>query len=602
MSSNTTKEQQTSIATPARLVGVVRRKDSKSHSSIGKMSFETPRHKLFGIQPQLPQHIVSELISNPRKKGVDAKNINIDYKHLCSKIITSNDGVPFNNSDDIEMCVLSRKTKELSDYDINDTSMYDEGIKFIVDICNDTSFYSLKENILSCVKVYPKIWYDEDNYPRPTGTSTTVSIKKYDFDITEQLSPDERMMEEEFSRLRMNDTMTVVFEFNIRPEMLTHQEDCDINRSLEHKFCDKKSKIICNKEVIEYKSIETDKNLKTELKIYCDTRDISKYFIGYYGELLKATRLEGTNSSHKSNRIIGLYDGLEVKHENIQYLKEIPLTKCSGLHTYYSAHGTPARESSDLKLKSIGGGGMDNCSLIIGDKDCIYNFNADKIRNTAAHKKYHMTELKIKFPDDSPMHNESRLFLKKITDPKKYTPPNNPHFYKIIESIRETQYKNAIEKWGTKYTSVNYFKCGKCHNELESTKFINSEKKTGGTCNKCRKVPTPIKKKKMKLKKYNFTNTSGSDSDSDYSFSYGGGGAANGGGGASNGGVSAANGVSTDNGFSADNSVTGGGCAKAKESLSTNKERYNKIISEDLRLKLKSLSLTQEELYNFTNE
>ena len=80
--------------------------------------------------------------------------------------------------------------------------------------------------------------------------------KKYDFDITEQLSPDERMMEEEFSRLRMNDTMTVVFEFNIRPEMLTHQEDCDINRSLEHKFCDKKSKIICNKEVIEYKSIE----------------------------------------------------------------------------------------------------------------------------------------------------------------------------------------------------------------------------------------------------------------------------------------------------------------------------------------------------------
>ena len=47
------------------------------------------------------------------------------------------------------------------------------------------------------------------------------------------------MMEEEFSRLRMNDTMTVVFEFNIRPEMLTHQEDCDINRSLEHKFCDK---------------------------------------------------------------------------------------------------------------------------------------------------------------------------------------------------------------------------------------------------------------------------------------------------------------------------------------------------------------------------
>lgn len=519
MSSNTLKEQlevaSAGGATPARIVSGVRHKDGKSQSRIGKMSFETPCHKLFGIQPQLPQHIVSELISNPRKKSIDAKNIHIKYKHLQSNIVTSNDGVPFNNSDDIESCVLSRKTKELSDYDINDTSMYDEGIKFIVDICNDASFYSLKENILSCVKVFPKIWYEEDNYPRPTGTSDTVSIKKYDFDITnEQLSPDEKMMLEEFSRLRMNDTMTVVFEFNIRPEMLTHQEDCDINRSLEHKFCDKKTKIICNNSVIEYKSIETVKNLKTELKIYCDTRDTSKYFIGYYGELVKEVRSGARQSSEQSNRIIGLYDGLEVKQENIQYLKEIPITKGSGLYTYYSANGTPARESSEEKLKDIGGGGMENCSLIIGEKDCIYNFNADKIRNNTDHKKYHMTELKIKFPDDSPMHNESRLFLKKITDPKKYTPPNNPHFYKIIESIRETQYKEAVDKWGTKYTSVNYFKCGKCHIELQSTKFINNEKKSGGICNKCRKAPIPSKKKKkIKLTKRKLTEISDSDSD-----------------------------------------------------------------------------------------
>ena len=549
-------------------------KTAYSSSGIGKLSAETPRHALDQINEQLPQNIVSELISNPRKKGIDAKNIDIKCDLLKSNIKSSNDGNPFKNSDDIVSCVLSRKTKCSKDYDINDTSMYDEGLKFIVDMCNEASFYSLDRSILSCVKVFPKLWYEEDNYPPPKGTSDRVSIKQYDFDINHKtLSADEMMIKQEFLTMRTKDYMNVVFNFDIRPDKLTYQEDCEINRSLEYKFCDSETNIICNNQPIIYKDIKTEMCIRTEIKLYVDSRDSNKSFIGYEGLLLKDTRTGSDGDNKILPRIISLHNGLEVDRETKNYIKVIPSE--SQVDTYYSAARTPFRESIEEKLKSIGGGGSDNCSFILGGQDCIYNFNTDIIKNNADHKKYHMTEFKIKFPDERSMHDESRLFLKKITDPKKYTPPNNAHFYKIIESIREGNYKKAIETWGTKYTSVNYYTCGGCNEELDSSKFIIKEKKPGGKCSICRKKTNPIKKKKKikfnssKVKKHN-TDTSVAD-------------------------TSATSATST-----ADPQDNLPESSEIPPPLPPNKDRYSEVISEELRLKLKALNLSKEELYNLT--
>jgi hypothetical protein len=468
---------------------------------------DTPNHKLLGIEQQLPQNLVSEIASNPKKKKIGANLIDITFKYDESYLQMMNDGVPFKNSEDIIRCLLYRKTQNLAKQEINDVSLYDEGIKFIVDISNSAEFYSLNDNILSCVKVFPNIWYEEDDYPKPKGNSDRVSILSYDIDITQSISGDEQKIYDDFlSKISQKKNITVLFIFNIRTDKLLYQADWEINRFLENKFCDD-TKLIFNNEAIKFMDIRTEQFVQEKIKLYYNTRMPNIFYMKYNGKIIskKSDSSKYKEPTKGQERIISLNNGKEICEGDETYLAEIPLTDDSGIITYYSANNTRLRDKIKTKLEDIGNSGKDNCCLILGRTDCIYHFNADKIRNNSDHKKYHMTEIHITFSEDSVYTEKSRKFLNTITNKKKYEPTNNPYFHQIIESIRENQYNEAKDKWGTKYTDPDTIKCVVCKEDKEFKKFTKGEKEKdnscGSTCKECKKTPTPPKKKKIIVKK-----------------------------------------------------------------------------------------------------
>ena len=264
---------------PARIVGGARHKDAYK-SSMG----DTPKSKYTKTSRLQISKIISELLSNGIKKGIESRNILFALNESEFQLDIFNNGIPFEDINDMINCLIVRNYKSQNEYDINDISMFNEGHKSILDRCQRAWLFSLKGNILSCIEVVPEIWYKTDIYPTDIYNTDHESIIKYEFDITKdkELNIHEKCMYSKFKEITKEKKMNVAFRYKFIKEKVEIEQDNDIINYLSYKWRNIKTKLeiwrplMKSFQIIEHTSIHTCYKNHTPINLFYNNKSLNE--------------------------------------------------------------------------------------------------------------------------------------------------------------------------------------------------------------------------------------------------------------------------------------------------------------------------------------
>lgn len=378
--------------------------------------------------------LAKEIASNSRKKNIGAK---ICAMHITiDELIYGNDGIAFDSLEEMFTCLTSRINPSNDNYDVNDTSMFNDGTKSVGERSRLARYFSTDRD--KKVIYYIEIDYHYLKYLNKklrhcidevvkSGTIKLNKDNEIDSDVVGEAKKFHSIYNKYLKKLDgplfKQNTCNVLFFWEPDMKKVIPSPNEEIFNEFRLNFMDDSVKFQINMEEIHNVNILSNcHNNERQIKIYqCD----SKYFLETPDKIKKRGRPKKFKEANLTNLddINDTYSESEFKH-TYPKAKHLENTKIL-IKTYSSANKTAGRTEIQTILDMTD----DKCLLsYANDGEVLYRTPTDLKDKNSDHNNNILSSVNIRHSGNGGEDKvEHRKFMKDyIMSPDKNKPTENP--------------------------------------------------------------------------------------------------------------------------------------------------------------------------------
>lgn len=415
--------------------------------------------------------LAKEIASNSRKKNIGAK---ICSMHITmDELIYGNDGIAFDSLEEMFTCLTSRINPSNDNYDVNDTSMFNDGTKSVGERSRLARYFSTDRDkkVIYYIEIDYGYLKDQNKKLRhcieavKSGTIKLNKDNEIDSDVVDEANKFHRIYLNYLKKLDgplfKQNTCNVLFFWEPDMKKVIPSQDEDIFNEFRLNFMDESVKFQINMEEIHNVNILSNcHNNERQIKIYqCD----SKYFLETPDKIKKRGRPKKCKEANLTNLddINDTYSESEFKR-TYPKAKHLENTKIL-IKTYSSANKTAGRTEIQTILDMTD----DKCLLsYANDGEVLYRTPTDLKDKNSDHNNNILSSVNIRHSGNGGK-DEHRKFMKDyIMSPDKNKPTENP----VIKYGFECHRLHSIQD--LKKTYPGDFETEKKQNEREAAAAV----------------------------------------------------------------------------------------------------------------------------------